>query len=151
MLANGGGTTTIGEPPVHRANASDVRVRGNSNALGVDLNGDGDLLDTVRFYTPNTTNTNRYGATSVADLGHQRRRSACASPYTYDRAQHRQTAQWGPMDFDDGQPKTCSQAAKAIASYAADGDIIRGRDRYSVAELQPVRARVPRLSSSTTS
>ena len=98
-LANGGGTTTIAETA--SPTSSDVRVRGNSSAPGVDLNGDGDLLDTVRFYTPNTTNTNRYGATAslIWDLTDtQRMRFA----YTYDRAQHRQTAQWGPMDFADG-------------------------------------------------
>ena len=72
-LANGGGTTTLAETAV--ATSSDVRVRGNSTAPGVDLNGDGDLLDTVRFYTPNTTNTNRYGATTLADLGPHRRSS----------------------------------------------------------------------------
>ena len=56
-LANGGGTTTIAETV--SATATDIRCVGNSAAPGVDLNGDGDILDTVRFYTPNTTNTKR--------------------------------------------------------------------------------------------
>jgi iron complex outermembrane receptor protein len=136
-LANGGGTTAIAETA--NPTSSDVRVRGNSSALGVDLNGDGDLLDTVRFYTPNTTNTNRYGATAsliweLTDT--QRMRFA----YTYDLAQHRQTAQWGPMDFADGQPEDVFAGREGDRTYAADGDIIRGRDRYSVAELNQYAA-----------
>jgi iron complex outermembrane recepter protein len=131
-LANGGGTTAIAETA--NPTSSDVRVRGNSAAPGVDLNGDGDLLDTVRFYTPNTTNTNRYGATAslIWDMTDtQRMRFA----YTYDLAQHRQTAQWGPMDFADGEPENVFAGREGDRVYAADGDIIRGRDRYSVAEL----------------
>ena len=127
-LANGGGTTTIAETA--NPTSSDVRVRGNSTAPGVDLNGDGDLLDTVRFYTPNTTNTNRYGATAslIWDLTrHQRMRFA----YTYDLAQHRQTGQWGPMDFANGEPEDVFAGREGDRIYAADGDIIRGRDRYS--------------------
>ena len=62
-LANGGGTTAINEdraaPPRRRPRAS-----ATPTAPGVDLNGDGDILDTVRFYTPNTTNTKRWGATT---------------------------------------------------------------------------------------
>jgi len=131
-LANGGGNTALAETAVPFS--SDVRVLGNSTAAGVDLNGDGDLLDTVRFYTPNTTNTNRYGATSsliwnVTD--DQRLRLAV----TYDHAEHRQTAQWGPMDFETGQPENVFAGREGDRTFAADGDIIRSRDRYSVAEL----------------
>ncbi|MSO73056.1 MAG: hypothetical protein EXQ84_05535 [Rhodospirillaceae bacterium] len=55
VLANGGGTTVVAE--------NDGRLRGLSGP-GVDLNGDGDLLDSVRLYTPNITNTHRYGVIS---------------------------------------------------------------------------------------
>jgi iron complex outermembrane receptor protein len=132
VLANGGGTTTIAETA--SPTSSDVRVRGNSTAPGVDLNGDGDLLDTVRFYTPNTTNTNRYGATAslIWDLNDNNR---LRFAYTYDRAQHRQTAQWGPQSYDDGEPEDVFAGREGDRVYAADGDIIRGRDRYSVALL----------------
>ena len=46
-----------------RSRKTDVRVRGGArSAAGLsagqcDFNGDGDILDTVRFYTPNNTNT----------------------------------------------------------------------------------------------
>jgi iron complex outermembrane receptor protein len=131
-LANGGGTTTLAETVT--PTTTDVRIRGNSSALSVDLNGDGDTLDTVRFYTPNTTNTNRYGATAslIWDLtDSQRLRFA----YTYDRAEHRQTAQWGPMDFATGEPEDVFAGREGDRVYSVDGDIIRGRDRYSVALL----------------
>ncbi|HEY6124681.1 MAG TPA: TonB-dependent receptor, partial [Steroidobacteraceae bacterium] len=131
-LANGGGTTALAETA--SPTSPDVRVRGNSTALGVDLNGDGDLLDTVRFYTPNTTNTNRYGATAslIWDLTDDH---LLRFAFTYDHASHRQTAQWGPMSFEDGEPQDVFAGREGDRVYAADGDIIRGRDRYSVAEL----------------
>jgi len=131
VLANGGGTTTLAETAA--AFSSDIRVRGNSTAAGVDLNGDGDLLDTVRFYTPNTTNTNRFGATAslIWDLNDN---NLLRFAYTYDRARHRQTAEWGPMS-DTGVPENVFAGAEGDQVLAADGDVIRGRDRRSVAEL----------------
>jgi iron complex outermembrane receptor protein len=131
-LANGGGTTALAETAANFS--SDIRVRGNSTAAGVDLNGDGDLLDTVRFYTPNTTNTNRYVVTSslIWDLNDDH---LMRLAFTYDHAEHRQTAQWGPMDFPNGTPEDVFAGREGDRTYAADGDIIRGRDRYSVAEL----------------
>jgi len=130
-MANGGGTTTLTEVPV--ANSADIRVRGNSTAAGVDLNGDGDLLDTVRFYTPNTTNTRRWGATAslIWDINDDNR---LRFAYTYDRARHRQTGQWGPMS-PTGVPENVFAGREGERVLAADGDIIRGRDRFSIAEL----------------
>ena len=57
VLANGGGTSTLAE--------NSRRAKGQNQAgPGVDFNGDGDFSDTVRFFTPNNTNTNRLGLTS---------------------------------------------------------------------------------------
>src|SRR6476469_5783216 len=54
VLANGGGYTLQAE--------NSALVKGSNQAgPGVDFNRDGDTLDTVGFYTPNTTNTYRYG------------------------------------------------------------------------------------------
>ncbi|HEV7607496.1 MAG TPA: TonB-dependent receptor [Steroidobacteraceae bacterium] len=131
VLANGGGTTTMPETAV--AFSSDIRVRGSSAAAGVDLNGDGDLLDTVRFYTPNTTNTNRFGATAslIWDFNDN---NLLRFAYTYDRARHRQTGEWGPMSAT-GVPENVFAGNEGDQVLAADGDVIRGRDRKSVAEL----------------
>jgi iron complex outermembrane receptor protein len=57
VLAHGGGNTTLAE--------NSVRAKGGATtSAGVDYNGDGDTLDTIRFFTPNITNTHRYGLTS---------------------------------------------------------------------------------------
>jgi iron complex outermembrane receptor protein len=129
-LANGGGTTTINETV---GTSADVRPIGTANLPGFDLNGDGDILDNVRFYTPNTTNTKRWGATtsliwSINDDNRLR------FAYTWDRARHRQTAQWGLMGAD-GSPENVFAGRQGERVYAANGDILRGRDRFSIAEL----------------
>ncbi|MDP9415478.1 MAG: TonB-dependent receptor plug domain-containing protein, partial [Pseudomonadota bacterium] len=59
VLANGGGTSVLNE------NAPQLGGNNSTTSpVGVDLNGDGDVRDNVRLYTPNTTNTRRYGLTS---------------------------------------------------------------------------------------
>jgi iron complex outermembrane recepter protein len=131
-LANGGGSTALAETA--SATSADTRVRGASAAPGVDLNGDGDLLDTVRFYTPNTTNTKRWGATTslIWDMTDDHRMRFA---YTWDRARHRQTGMWGPMNAD-GTPEDVFAGRQGDRVLAADGEIIRGRDRFSIAELE---------------
>lgn len=131
-MANGGGSTALAETP--SATSADIRVRGASTAAGVDLNGDGDLLDTVRFYSPNTTNTKRWGATTslIWDINDDQR---VRFAYTWDRARHRQTGMFGPLSAN-GVPENVFAGREGDRVYAADGDIIRGRDRFSIAELQ---------------
>ena len=131
-LANGGGSQLITETALPFN--SDVRMRGNSTAAGVDLNGDGDLLDNLRFYAPNTTNTNRYVVTSslIWDLAEDH---LLRLAFTWDKAEHRQTGQYGPMDFATGEPENVFAGREGDRINAADGDIIRGRDRFSIAEL----------------
>ena len=130
-LANGGGTTTINESP---GTSADVRPIGSANVAGFDLNGDGDILDNVRFYTPNNTNTKRWGATAslIWDIDEDNR---VRFAYTWDRARHRQTAQWGYIG-ENGGVENVFAGRQGDRVYAADGDILRGRDRFSIAELQ---------------
>jgi iron complex outermembrane receptor protein len=135
-LANGGGTNTLAETP--SATATDRRIIGASTAMGVDLNGDGDLLDSVRFYTPNTTNTKRWGLTTSAiwDVTEsQRLRFA----YTIDYGKHRQTGQWGYVDLY-GNPEDVFAGRNGRPVLAADGSEIRGRDRFSIAKLSQLAA-----------
>ena len=129
-LANGGGTSTIVES---FGQTADVRAVGSAPVTGFDLNGDGDILDTVRFYSPNTTNTKRWGATTslIWDLNEANR---VRLAYTWDRARHRQTGMWGTMT-DEGNPTNVFAGRNGERVLAADGDIIRGRDRFSIAEL----------------
>jgi len=129
-LANGGGSSTIVES---FGQTADVRAVGSAPVTGFDLNGDGDILDTVRFYSPNTTNTKRWGATTslIWDLNEANR---VRLAYTWDRARHRQTGMWGTMT-DEGNPTNVFAGRNGERVLAADGDIIRGRDRFSIAEL----------------
>ncbi len=135
-LANGGGTTVISETPgAFGASTADIRQIGTTNLAGWDLNGDGDALDSVRFYTPNNTNTKRWGATTslIWDLNDDQRLRVA---YTWDRARHRQTGQWGYIDGSTGGVENEFGGRKGRRVYAADGDILRGRDRFSIAELK---------------
>lgn len=128
VAANGGGITVLPE--------SDPRLKGRNNAAGVDLNGDGDVLDRVALFTPNNTSTNRYVVNSsllwtVADgqilrLG-----------YTLDHGRHRQTGQYGFLDAS-GNPENVFAGLRGVHVTAADGTDLRGRDRYSIAHLDQV-------------
>jgi iron complex outermembrane receptor protein len=131
VLANGGGTTLLRE--------DDVRVRGaNPGSAGVDYNGDGDTLDNVRFFTPNNTNTRRYGLTAslIWDVTPQHRFRVA---YTYDRARHRQTGEWGFLD-PGGTPLSVFGGRNSTPVRSNDGFIIQQRDRLSIALLNQFAA-----------
>lgn len=128
-LANGGGTFTLAE--------NSLRARGGTpTAPGVDYNGDGDFNDTVRFYTPNNTNTNRYGLTTslIWDLNDDHR---LRFAYTYDRGRHRQTGEWGYLD-NVGNPQSVFGGRNATPVLTADGFQLQQRDRLSIALLNQV-------------
>ena len=129
VLANGGGSTALGE--------SSVRARGGNQASpGVDWNGDGDFLDTVRFYTPNNTNTHRFGLTAslIWDVAENHRLRVA---YTFDRARHRQTGEWGFLDAN-GNPESPFSGRNATPVLDATGFQIQQRDRLSIAMLNQV-------------
>jgi iron complex outermembrane receptor protein len=129
-LANGGGAQIFPE--------TDPQLRGNSTAAGVDLNGDGDILDRVYLYRPNTTNTRRYGLTSSLiwkfNEGHSVRLA-----YTFDRAKHRQTGDAGYID-QEGHPENVFGGKDGYGREVVlpDGTNLRRRDRASVALLNQV-------------
>ena len=129
VLANGGGNSTLAE--------SSARARGaNPTSAGVDFNDDGDFLDTVRFYTPNNTNTHRYGLTSslIWDVADDHRIRVA---YTYDRAKHRQTGEWGFIEAD-GDPQSVFGGRNATPVLTNDGFQIQQRDRKSIALLNQI-------------
>jgi iron complex outermembrane receptor protein len=129
VLANGGGYTARRE--------DDASFKGsNQSRLGVDFNGDGDYTDTIGFYTPNTTNTNRW--TALASLIYeispdQRVRVS----YTFDRARHRQTGEWGYLDAF-GNPLSVFGGRNSRPVLNADGFAMTQRDRLSIALLNQV-------------
>ncbi|TAJ72870.1 MAG: TonB-dependent receptor [Phenylobacterium sp.] len=131
-LANGGGVQAFSE--------TDRQLRGNSTAAGVDLNGDGDILDSVYLYRPNTTNTRRYNLTSsliwkFAD--NQNIRVA----YTFDKAEHRQTGDAGFVGQDGTVENVFGgKDGEGRRIELPDGTNLRRRDRLSEAQLHQVAA-----------
>jgi len=108
----------------------------------VDLNGDGDLLDSVRLYRPNTTQTHRLGLTSSLIYKFADNQSVRLA-YTWDRARHRQTGEVGfiktdgtfyPEDVFGG--KGAGYGGRPV--NLPDGTVLRRRDRASIALLNQV-------------
>ncbi len=130
VLANGGGTTVMNENP---GTSVDRRITGNTALTGWDLNGDGDILDSVRFYSPNTTNTKRMGlnASLIWDLSDTQ---LLRFAYAYDYGKHRQTGEFGQLD-GGGNPTDVFGGRNGGVVFTADNSYLRGRDRYSIAEL----------------
>ena len=121
-IANGGGRTIFSE--------TDPQFRGPR-----DLNGDGDTLDRVLIYWPNTTNTRRYGVNSSLIWKFSDSQSLRAA-YTYDYARHRQTGQGTYFDAK-GFPTDVfgGKDGYGQAIDLPDGSILRRRDRLSLATL----------------
>ena len=131
VLANGGGSTVQDETPA--ANNADRRIVGSTGLAGFDINGDGDILDSVRLYTPSNTNTRRYGLTTslIYDINDDNRVRVA---YSLDYAKHTQSAAWGPLTAK-GDPENVFGGRQGQRIATADGSHLRGRDRYSIAEL----------------
>lgn len=129
VLANGGGYTLLNE--------NDPLAKGrNPASAGVDFNGDGDFADRVGFYTPNNTNTRRYTAimSLIYDLSDNHR---VRLAYTFDRAQHRQTGEWGYLN-SAGFPQSPFGGRNGPDVLNADGFQLQQRDRLSIALLNQV-------------
>ena len=151
VLANGGGFTNVFE--------NDAKLRGSTPGpaalafptaaatalqhttpfgcvpgFGCDLNGDGDLNDSVGEYTPNTTNTRRYGVNAQL-LYALDDSNTFQFAYVLDWGLHRQTGQWstfgvnGPNDVFGGLRDPADQVLNS------DGYALRQRDRKSYAIL----------------
>ena len=128
-LAHGGGYTTLAE--------NSARARGSAvTSPGVDYNGDGDFSDTVGFFTPNITNTNRYTLTSslIYNITDDHRVRVA---YTYDRGNHRQTGEWGYLR-NNGDPENIFSGRNGRPVLTADGFQIQQRNRRSIALLNQV-------------
>jgi iron complex outermembrane recepter protein len=130
VQANGGGSTAIAE--------NNAIVRGSTALAGVDYNGDGDFLDSIRFYTPNNTKTNRFTVLTslIWDINDTNRFRVA---YTYDRGRHRQTGQWGYLTAT-GNPESPFGGLTGRPVLAADGAQLRQRDRLSIALLNQFSA-----------
>lgn len=136
VLANGGtGQVVLSE--------RDLLIRGTTGAAtptaGVDLNGDGDTLDSVRLHATNNTNTHRYGLNSslIWDFAPSHRLRAA---YAWDFGRHRQTGLYGRLDRSNPSAPVFADpfaGRNAIDTRVVnlDGYELRTRDRLSIASL----------------
>ncbi|THD77945.1 MAG: TonB-dependent receptor [Phenylobacterium sp.] len=136
-LANGGGGSSISEKDVRLSgNRLIINPNGSVTSPGVDLNGDGDQLDTVPVYTPSNTKTHRWVVTSslLWDINDH---NNIQLAYTYDYGRHRQTGEATFVDLATGQPddQFGSKAGRGPAILGLDGSQLRTRDRFSIAQL----------------
>lgn len=143
VLANGGGFTAVPETDGRLRGKNIVTNAANANVggAGKDLNGDGDTLDTVTLYTPNNTNTRRYGL-NASLIYKFNENNTFRLAYAYDDAHHRQTAENGFVD-PQGNPLSVfgGKDSHGDKVTTADGlSFLRGRDRKSIARLNMVAA-----------
>lgn len=131
-LANGGtGQVVLSE--------TDRVIRGTNATGGLDLNGDGDTLDSVRVHATNNTNTHRYGLNTslIWDMNDNHR---LRFAYALDFGRHRQTGQYGRVNRSNPQdPRFADWFAgrndEANRVVNLNGYELRTRDRLSIAEL----------------
>ena len=150
VKANGGGTDTAREygydidPTGGRANCT---LGGGVNIIclpgyyggdpyfgGVDLNGDGDVLDQVTILTPSQTRTHRIGV--IAGLRYDINDDHIVrASYTFDRANHRQTGEVGLLK-PNGEPYDVFPVNDEL--HDPFGFPIQKRDRQSYATLHQI-------------
>jgi len=146
VKANGGGVVTAregcatigGVPYAGYILTSPTSTTGTPNFCGVDLNGDGDILDTVRILAPSQTKTFRPGL--IAGLRWTINEDHTARlTYTWDDAHHRQTGETGLLD-NSGEPFDVFPVNDGLHGSGntisdTDGVILQKRDRKSRAIL----------------
>jgi iron complex outermembrane receptor protein len=123
-LANGGGSTNLSETA--------IQLKTNS-AAGVDLNGDGDTLDTVQVYSPSNTNTRRY-ALNTSLIWDVTASQHVRFAYAYDEAHTRQTGEYALINSDGSLNNVFGgKDGYGAGILTADGNLAQKRDRTSVA------------------
>jgi iron complex outermembrane receptor protein len=152
VKANGGGTV-VGQEARRDVNATGGNANCNTTAnsatvscqtgyiggipyYGRDLNGDGDLLDTIRVLAPSQTATRRYGL--IAGLRYDINDDHYIRVnYSWDRARHRQT---GETNFlrGNGEPTDVFPINAPLGDVG--GNVLEKRDRLSFAILHQLSA-----------
>ena len=135
-LANGGSGTTL--------NQNDPRLIGNATTgnpacgglLAVSLGRDGNCKGGVTVYAPSNTETHRYGVNSSLIYDYDAHNSL-QLVYSLDYGRHRQTGPGTFVDQTSGQPLNVFGAKSGYGApiVGLDGSDYRGRDRFSIAEL----------------
>jgi iron complex outermembrane receptor protein len=136
VRANGGGTAVAREGFRDINPGSGVTnvagYLGGSPYFGYDVNGDGDLLDSIRVLAPSETNTRRYGLISSLRYNFSADQSIRLA-YSLDYARHRQT---GEIEFlaPNGQPLN-NFVEEGNPLKDVTGAVLQKRDRLSKAIL----------------
>jgi iron complex outermembrane receptor protein len=126
---------------------SDIRLKGSATTFncpqggkGVDLNGDGDCLDTVYLWLPSLTHTERI-TINTSLIWSINPDQVFRVGYSYDHAHHRQD---GPGTYlnADGTPECVYGAFEhcGMPVLAADGSQLQQRNRLSVMVLNQFTA-----------
>jgi iron complex outermembrane receptor protein len=102
--------------------------------FGRDLNGDGDLLDTVRVVAPSQTHTKRIGINASLRYDFTETQTIRIGA-SYDHGLHRQTGETGLLG-PNGVPLDPFPINSPIV--AGNGDILEKRDRRSIALLKQI-------------
>jgi iron complex outermembrane receptor protein len=115
-------------------NPGNTSPSGFGTWAGRDLNGDGDILDTVYITNPSQTQTRRYIVSSslIYSLAPEHRLKLS---YTFDRGRHRQTGEHGRV-LGNGEPSDVFPVNDPITQ--AGGASLQKRDRLSYATLHLV-------------
>lgn len=126
--ANGGGTVAASEGT---SNGSTGYING-TYYLGKDLNGDGDVLDTVRLLAPSETKTHRVALTSSLryDISHNQ---TVRLAYAFSRSVITQSGELGYIN-SNGSPISVFEDGITDAS----GNVVQKRDTKSIAMLNQV-------------
>jgi len=128
--ANGGGTVGAREGLSNDLSG----YIGGRPYFGLDLNGDGDLLDEVTLLAPSQTTTDRYGVIANVRWDITPDHSVRVA-YTLDHARHRQTGEVGAL-YPNGEPVDVFATDVALADVT--GAALQKRDRKSFAILNQV-------------
>ncbi|KKC23880.1 TonB-dependent receptor [Sphingomonas sp. SRS2] len=137
VKANGGGTAvaTEGNAPAASGATGAVYLGSTPYFGGVDLNRDGDILDTVRIQTPSQTQTRRYGVISSLRFDMDDNNTFRVG-YSLDYARHRQTGETGLLD--DAGKETAFPVNNPLTGVG--GTVLQKRDRLSYAILNQFSA-----------
>lgn len=134
VKANGGGTVTGREDLRNVGGTNIPGFVGGRYYFGVDLNGDGDLLDQVTLLAPSQTQTHRYGV--IANLRWDISDGQTVRiGYTFDRARHRQTGQVLGLQ-QNGEPLDVFPVNNPLID--STGTVMQKRDRLSYATLNQI-------------
>jgi iron complex outermembrane receptor protein len=124
------------QSPTIAGRSCQIGYLGGIPYYGRDLNGDGDLLDTIRVVAPSQTHTHRWGVNASLryDFSETQTVRVAAS---WDRGLHRQTGETGFLQ-PNGEPFQAFPINDPIV--AGNGDVLEKRDRRSIALLKQVAA-----------